>query len=67
MAIDCVDGTPLSMEEEEPVSNLEIHQSELIAHAGRDVRTCLAIPNSQARTSTGEIHFPCSAGYKRDR
>ena len=31
------------------------------ADAGRDCRTRLARPNSQARTRTGNINFPCSA------
>ena len=36
------------------------------ADAGRDCRTRLARPNSQARTRTGNIHFPCSADYDQD-
>ena len=35
------------------------------ADAGRDGRTCLARPNSQARTGTGKFHFPCSVDRKR--
>ena len=31
------------------------------ADAGRDCRTRLARPNSQARTRQGNINFPCSA------
>ena len=34
--------------------------------AGRDCRTRLARPNSQARTGTGEYYFPCSADHERD-
>ena len=33
------------------------------ADAGRDGRTCLVRPNSQARTGTGETHFPCPADH----
>ena len=36
------------------------------ADAGRDCRTRLARPNSQARTRTGSIHFPCSADHDQD-
>ena len=36
------------------------------ADAGRDCRTHLARPNSQARTRTGNINFPCSADHKQD-
>ena len=35
------------------------------ADAGRDGRTCLARPNSRARTGTGII-FPCSADHEQD-
>ena len=31
------------------------------ARAGRDGRTCLTRPNTQARTGTGENHSLCSA------
>ena len=34
--------------------------------AGRDCRTCLARSNSQARTRTGNINFPCSADHEQD-
>ena len=34
------------------------------ADAGRDGRTRLARPNSQARTGTGEYYFPCSADHE---
>ena len=33
---------------------------------GRDNHTCLARPNSQARTGTGNTHFPCSGDHKQD-
>ena len=36
------------------------------ADAGRDGRTCLARPNSQARTGTGKKRFPCSADHEQD-
>ena len=36
------------------------------ADAGRDSRTRLARPNSQARTGTGEYYFPCSADHEQD-
>ena len=37
------------------------------ADAGRDCRTRLVRPHSQARTRTGEnIHFPCSADHVQD-
>ena len=38
------------------------------ADAGRDCRTRLARPNSQARTERGQgnIHFPCSADHEQD-
>ena len=36
------------------------------ADAGRDCRTRFARPNSQARTGTGKISFPCSAGHEQD-
>ena len=36
------------------------------ADAGRDGCTRLARPNSQARTGTGEYHFPCSADHEQD-
>ena len=37
------------------------------ADAGRDCRTRLAKPNSQARTGTGKnINFPCSADHVQD-
>ena len=36
------------------------------AAAGRDGWTRLARPNSQARTGTGEYHFPCSADHEQD-
>ena len=36
------------------------------ADAGRDGRTRLARPNSQARTGTGEYYFPCSADHEQD-
>ena len=34
--------------------------------AGRDCRTCLAKPNSQAERVQGNIHFPCSADHVQD-
>ena len=36
------------------------------ADAGRDGRTCLARPNSQTRTKTGNIYLPCLAGHNQD-
>ena len=36
------------------------------AHAGRDCRTRVAIPNSQARMRTGKSSFPCSADHAQD-
>ena len=36
------------------------------AYAGREGRTRVARPNSQARTGTGNIHFPCSADHEPD-
>ena len=37
------------------------------ADAGRDCRTRLARPNSQARTGTqGDVYFPCSADHEKD-
>ena len=37
------------------------------ADAGRDSRTCLARPHSQARTGTGKLFFfPCSADHEQD-
>ena len=36
------------------------------ADAGRNCRTRLARPNSQARTGTGECYFPCSADHEQD-
>ena len=36
------------------------------ADAGRDGRTRLARPKSQARTGTGEYYFPCSADHEQD-
>ena len=36
------------------------------ADAGRDDRTRLARPNSQARTGTGESIFLCSADHEQD-
>ena len=36
------------------------------ADAGRDGRTCLARPNSTARTGTGKNYFPCSADHEQD-
>ena len=36
------------------------------ADAGRDCRTRLPNPNSQARTRTGKYHFPCSADHEQD-
>ena len=33
---------------------------------GIDCRTRLAKPNSQARTRTGNINFPCSADHEED-
>ena len=36
------------------------------ADGGRDCRTRLARPNSQARTRTGNICFPCSADHEQD-
>ena len=51
-----------------PVSKHQI-QSEYgdeEANAGRDCRTRLARPNSQARTGTGNINFPCSDDHDQD-
>ena len=36
------------------------------ADAGRDCRTRLARPISQARTGTGEYYFPCLADHEQD-
>ena len=36
------------------------------ADAGRDGRTHLARPNSQARARTGKKYFPCSADHEQD-
>ena len=36
------------------------------ADAGRDGRTRLARPNSQARTGQEKINFPCSADHEQD-
>ena len=36
------------------------------ADAGRDCRTRLARPNSQAQTGTGKIHFPSLADHEQD-
>ena len=36
------------------------------ADAGRDGRTRLTRPNSQARTGTGNVHFSCSADHGQD-
>ena len=36
------------------------------ADAGRDCRTPLARPNSQARTRTRKNHFPCSVDHEQD-
>ena len=36
------------------------------AAAGRDCRNRIAKPNSQARTRTGNIYFPCSADLEQD-
>ena len=36
------------------------------ADAGRDCRTRLARPNSQARTRTGKKTFPCSAVHEQN-
>ena len=36
------------------------------ADTGRDCRTRLTRSNSQARTGTGSIHFPCSAEHEQD-
>ena len=53
------------------ISKHHIHPEygDVQADAGRDCRTCLARPNSQARTERGQgnIHFPCSADHKQDR
>ena len=51
-----------------PVSNHQIQRKyrDEEADAGRDCRTRLARPNSQARTRTGKFHFPCSADHVQD-
>ena len=36
------------------------------ADMGRNCRTRLARPNSQARTGTVKIHFPCPADHEQD-
>ena len=42
-------------------------ESERKVDAGRDGLTCLARPNCQARTRTGEKnHFPCSTDHEQD-
>ena len=51
-----------------PVSNHQIQPEygNEQADAGRDSRTRLVRPNSQARTESENIHFPCSAGHEQD-
>ena len=47
------------------MSSLSVENEQ--ADAGRESRTRLARPNSQARTGTGEItHFPCSPDHEQD-
>ena len=36
------------------------------ADTGWVSQTCLAIPNSDARTGAGNTHFPCSADHEKD-
>ena len=36
------------------------------ADAGQDVLTRLARPNSQARTGTGDVIFPCLADHEQN-
>ena len=36
------------------------------ADAGRDCRTHLARPHSQARPGTGKYYFPCSADHEQE-
>ena len=36
------------------------------ADAGLEGQTCLARPNSQARTGTGKTYFPCSNDHEQD-
>ena len=51
-----------------PVSKNQIqpeHGDEQAA-AGRDCRTRLARPNSQARPRTRNVHFSCSADHEQD-
>ena len=54
--------------ERDPVSKHQIQPEygDEQADAGRDWRTRLARPNSQARTRTGNIIFPCSADHVQD-
>ena len=54
-----------------PVSKYQIQPryGDEQADAGRDCRTRLARPNSQARMGTGKnirYHFPCSADHEQD-
>ena len=51
-----------------PVSKLQIQleYEDEQANAGRDGRTRLARPNSQARTGTGKNTFPCSTDDEQD-
>ena len=50
-----------------PVSKYQSMENEW-GDAGRDSRTCLERPNSQARTGTDreKYIFPCSADHKHD-
>ena len=50
-----------------PVSKhqIQLEYGDEQADAGRDHRTRLARPNSQARTRTGNINFPCSADHEQ--
>ena len=49
-----------------PVSKHQIQPEYEQADAGRDGLTRLGRPNSQARTGTGKINFPCSVDHEQD-
>ena len=51
-----------------PVSKQQIQREygDELADAGRDCRTHLARPNSQARAGTGKYSFSSSADHKQD-
>ena len=49
-----------------PVSKHQVQPESDQTDAGRDGRTPLARPNSQARTRTGKKCFPCPADHEQD-